>query len=333
MDKFMKLLPGLVMTAVLGWLAMVVQNLPFMQKVHFSSLIIAILFGMVINNLIKMPAILATGIRFASKKILRLAIILLGFKLSLTQILQVGGKGLIVVVVTTTATMFFAAWIGKRLGLEEKIALLIGAGTAICGASAIAAVAPVVDAEEKDTTFAIAAITLFGTVSMFIYPLLFKFLHLSTVFYSIWAGSTIHEVAQVVAAGFAVSDQVGQFATLVKLARVLLVIPIAVLLGLRQARRKGVQSRSWREVAIPWFVFGFLAMVCVNSLQILPTNWHSGLVTLDAFLLTWAMSGLGLETSLEKMKKVGLRPFYAGFITTIFIAVFGYLLASLIYLV
>lgn len=331
MGKFMKLLPGLAVTALLGWLAMVVQNLPFMQKLHFSSLIIAILLGIVINNLVKMPAILAQGIRFASKKILRLAIILLGFKLSLTQILQVGGKGLIVVVLTTTATMFFAAWIGKRLHLEEKIALLIGAGTAICGASAIAAVAPVVDAEEKDTTFAIAAITLFGTVSMFIYPLLFKLLHLSDVFYSIWAGSTIHEVAQVVAAGFAVNDQVGQFATLVKLARVLLVIPIAVLLGLRQAKRKGVQSQNWREVAIPWFVFGFLAMVCINSLQILPGGLHSGLVSLDGFLLTWSMAGLGLETSLEKMKKVGLRPFYAGFVTTIFIAVFGYLIASVIY--
>jgi uncharacterized integral membrane protein (TIGR00698 family) len=246
--------------------------------------------------------------------------------------------------------MFFTIWLGKRMGLDDRLTMLIGAGTSICGASAIAAVAPVVKAEEKDTSFAIAAITLFGTLSMFVYPILYKLLHLPEMLYSIWAGSSIHEVAQVVAAGFAAGEGAGEFATLVKLARVLLIIPITLALGWREARRADDQGndpqypqvsgceegkanrRTGRgKMLIPWFVFGFLAMVIVNSVQVVPTDVVKNIVRLDAFLLTWSMVGLGLETSLEKMRKVGLKPFYAGFIVTIFIALVGFVMANLVF--
>lgn len=357
MKHVQKLLPGLIFTALLAWFAMYVQTVPMVEMLHLSSLILAILLGMVINNLVKLPGFLSDGIRFSAKKILRLAIILLGFKLSFADVLQIGGKGLIAVTVVTAATMLFTIWLGKRMGLDEKLTMLIGAGTSICGASAIAAVAPVVKAEEKDTSFAIAAITLFGTLSMFVYPILYKLFHIPEMLYSIWAGASIHEVAQVVAAGFAAGEGAGEFATLVKLARVLLVIPITLILGWREARKtvdeahegndvlsgamleranNGMAGRSEQKagrgkMVIPWFVFGFLAMVIVNSVGILPTTTVQGIVKFDGFLLTWSMVGLGLETSLEKMKKVGLKPFYAGFVVTVFIAILGFLLANIVY--
>lgn len=332
MEQLKKLLPGLLFTAALAWLSMQIQQLEWMERLHFSSLIIAIIIGMIINNVVKLPASLGEGIRFSSKKLLRLAIILLGFKLSFAQVADIGGRGLILVTIVTTVTMVFAVWVGKRFGLDEGLALLIGAGTSICGASAVAAVAPVVKAEEKDTTFAIATVTLFGTLAMFIYPLLYRVFDLPDVFYALWTGSSIHEVAQVVAAGFAAGEEAGQFATVVKLTRVLLLIPMTVLLGYLQNRKAGKTEGAGQKVAIPWFVFGFLAMVIVNSLGIVPAPWVKTLVKIDGFLLTWAMAGLGLVTSLDKMRKVGLKPFYAGFVTWLFIAVFGFVVAWLLFI-
>ncbi|AZR73223.1 hypothetical protein BBF96_07395 [Anoxybacter fermentans] len=331
MDKLIKYIPGLIFTAILAWISMQIQKIDFIAKMHFSSLIIAILLGIFIKNIFKVPQVFEAGIHFTLKKILRLAIILLGFKLSFAEVAQIGGRGLVLVIIVTTCTMIFAVLLGKKLKLGERLSLLIGAGTSICGASAVAAVGPIIDAEEKDTTFAIATVTIFGTIAMFLYPLFYRFFHLPNIFYAVWAGSSIHEVAQVVAAGFAAGEQAGQFATLVKLTRVLLLIPIAVLLGIRQMKKEGAAGKL-KKVTIPWFVFGFLAVVIINSIDVLPKNMVNGLVSLDGFLLTWAMAGMGLETSLEKMKKVGIKPFYVGLVTWLFIGTIGFFMSRMLFI-
>lgn len=334
-----KITPGLLLTVVIAWLSMRIQQLEAVQNMHFSSLIIAILLGILANNLLRLPSLLDVGIHFAVKKVLRLAIILLGFQLSLSEIGRIGGKGFLLVSIVTAATLIFTLWIGKKLGLDRDLSVLIGAGSSICGASAVAAVAPVIDAKERDTSFAIATVTLFGTIAMFLYPIAFRIFELPNLLYAVWAGSSIHEVGQVVAAGFAAGEDAGQFATLIKLSRVLLIIPAALLIGAVQMKRlrTGSESvpdsnpRSIRGVAIPWFVFGFLAVVLINSLPLLPEPVTQTMVSIDSFLLTIAMAGMGLETNFKNMRTVGMKPFYAGLLTTLFIAVLGFVLSALLF--
>lgn len=332
MEQIKKLVPGIIFTGILAWICIQIQQIKVISNLHFSSLIIAIIAGILINNLIKIPSLFSKGITFSSKKILRLAIILLGFKLSLLEISQIGGNGIILITIVSTATIFFTVWLGGKFGLERNLALLIGAGSSICGASAVAAVAPVIKAEEKDITFAIATVTIFGTIAMFLYPLLYRFLQIPDFIYAVWAGSSIHEVGQVVAAGFAAGDQVGKFATLIKLTRVLLVIPAAIILGVTQIQHEKRNSQGFSKLAIPWFVFGFLAVVIINSVNIIPGNITNSFIVIDSFLLTVAMAGLGLETNLDKMRKVGMQPFYVGLIVSIFIAVFSFILSNILYI-
>lgn len=328
--KSLQLIPGIIITVTLTLLSYAITSLPLISALNLNSLIIAILLGVLIGNLVKLPAQTQPGLTFSSKNILRLAIILLGFKLSLTEIAQIGGKGLLIVLLTTTTTIFFTLWIGHKIKLNRNLSLLIGAGTGICGASAIAAVAPIVKAEEEDTAFAIAIITIFGTISMLAFPFLFRFFHLPKLLYAVWVGSSIHEVAQVVAAGFAVDDVIGQFATVVKLSRVVLIIPVTLLIGFIEIRREKAKSET-TELMIPWFVFGFFIMIIINSLNIVPAAITYKIVSVDTFLLTVAMAGMGLATNFQNIRQVGSKALYVGLISTLFIATCGFILSSLMF--
>lgn len=329
MNKSNAVIKGLLFVTFLAILSYMIETVEWVQSIHLSPLIIAIILGIIVKNVMKLPESFGPGIQFSIKKVLRLAIILLGFRLSFAQVTDIGLKSMMLVTIVTSLTILFSLIIGKKLGLGKGLSTLVGAGSAICGASAIAAVAPVVDAKEKDMTFAIATVTIFGTVSMFLYPLFFQVFHLPDLFYAVWVGSSVHEVAQVVAAGFAAGDQAGQYATLVKLSRVLLVIPFVIVLGVIKVRKN--QTKQNKKIVIPWFVFGFLGVVILNSMHIVPATFTNAMVELDNALLTIAMAGLGLETSLEKMKKVGLKPFYLGLLTTIFISLLGFIMTSLFF--
>lgn len=328
--KSFKLIPGIIVTFILAILSYSLASLPLISYLNLSSLIIAILLGMLIGNLIKLPDLVKPGLVFSSKTILRLAIILLGFKLSITDVSQVGGKGLLIVILTTATTLIFTLWVGKKLQLNRNLTMLIGAGTSICGASAIAAVAPIVKANEEDTAFAIATITIFGTISMLLFPLIYQILNLPELLYAVWAGSSIHEVAQVVAAGFAAGETTGQFATIVKLSRVILIIPVTIIIGLVEIKRMKA-STGTNELIIPWFVFGFLLTIIINSLNLIPAPIVDNIVILDGFLLTVAMAGMGLATNFQNMRKVGTKAFYLGLTTTLFIALYGFILSSIMF--
>lgn len=328
--KSLQLIPGIIVTFILAILSYTLASLPLISYLNLSSLIIAILLGMLIGNLIKLPDLVKPGLVFSSKTILRLAIILLGFKLSIADVSQVGGKGLLIVILTTATTLIFTLWVGNKLQLGRNLTVLIGAGTSICGASAIAAVAPIVKADEEDTAFAIATITIFGTISMLLFPLIYQILNLPELFYAVWTGSSIHEVAQVVAAGFAAGETTGQFATIVKLSRVLLIIPATIIIGLVEIKRMKAKAGT-NELTIPWFVFGFLLTIIINSLNLIPVPVVDNIVILDGFLLTVAMAAMGLGTNFQNMRKVGTKAFYLGLATTLFIASYGFILSSLMF--
>ncbi len=328
-----KYLPGLLLTSTIAIISTQLQQLGIIKRMHLSSLILAILLGVLINNIVQLPPAVRPGIQFSMKKILRLAILGLGFRLSLAQVTEVGGKGLILVIVVTFATLIFAKWIGEKLGLSSNQSVLLAAGTAICGASAIAAASSVLpedDEIEDDITVAIGTITLFGTLAMVLYPVTQQILQLPTLVYAAWTGSSVHEIAQVVAAGFAVGQEGGQYAILIKLTRVLLIIPVTIALGIRQLKKER-SSGERKAITIPWFVFGFLAVVLFNSANILAANLVAGLVAIDGFLLSVAMAGMGLETNFAKMRQVGAKPVYAGLWTTLFISLLGLILSGLLF--
>ena len=324
-----KAIPGLLLSSMLAYLCVFIPKISLLSQFHINSLIIAIVLGMFIKNIFPLPSIFEPGIRFAFKQVLRLAIVLLGFKLSLGDIGQIGGKGIFLVTVVTGGTLIFTGWLGKKIGLERSLAFLIGAGSSICGASAIAAVAPVIEARDQDIAFAVATVTIFGTFAMFLYPVLYHLLHLPDIFYAVWAGSSIHEVAQVVAAGFAIGDQVGEYATVVKLTRVLLVIPTIFIFGFQDAKKDS--DKLFNKGTFPLFVFGFCAVVLINSFSWIPRDMAETLISLDNILMTVAMVGLGLGADFNKLKVVGLKPLYAGLGISLFISLFSFVLTGLLY--
>lgn len=328
-QKLKQNFPGLLFTTFIALSAIRIQNTSFFQSINLSSLIIAILIGMFIKNIFIIPAILGPGINFSMKTVLRLSIILLGFKLSFSDLNALGEKTLLLITLITLSTLLFTFFIGKKLKLNTNLSLLIASGCSICGAAAIAAVAPTIDAEKEETTFAIATITIFGTISMFIYPLLFHLFDMSNMLYAVWVGSSIHEVAQVVAAGFAGGTETGQYATLVKLARVLLIIPTTILLA--YFKPKKTSSTKISKVTVPWFVFGFIFIVILNSSNIIPESIIKYLNSINNLLLTIAMVAMGLEINFNKIKSVGLKPIYLGLFASIFITSISYFLTSLLY--
>ncbi len=329
--KIRNYLSGMLFVLCLTAIAVFLQGMSVSKHLGLSAIIISILIGMLVKNVIGVHNSMHLGINFCSKKVLRLAIILLGFKLSLLDISKIGYSALIVILISTTLTLILARVIGKKLGISRNLSILIGAGTSICGASAIVAVNAVSKSEnEEETSFAVAVVTILGTIFMFLYPFCFHLFTISTDAYALWTGASIHEVAQVVAAGFAISPTIGSSATIVKLTRVLMVIPVTIILSIRESRRKqSSEQPSLSAITIPWFVLLFLLVVCINSLKILPIEISSQLVILDNYLMAAAMVALGLETSILAIKQTGLKPLYLGIILSFFISVVSLLIIEI----
>jgi len=235
-----------------------------------------------------------------------------------------------VIVLTLVATFAFTKWFGRMLGVDRKLAELIAAGTSICGASAVIATNTVTNAHDEDVAYAVACVTVFGSIAMFGYPLLPGVLHLSPHAFGLWAGASIHEIAQVVAAAFQDGKQAGDFGTIAKLSRVTLLAPVVISLGF--LARAGAESHAHRHRAgapIPWFVLGFIALVGVNSVVTVPGAFKFAIVTLTTFLLSMALAAMGLETDIRKLRAKGLRPLLLGLASFLFIATFSLALVKM----
>lgn len=312
-------LPGVALTFAIATAAYVLRLIPGVST--FSALILAILIGIVFHNLVGTPAICKAGIKFSMRRVLRFAIILYGLQLTLTQLASVGIVGFLAICATLAATFLFTVQAGKLIGVERKLAELVGAGTAVCGAAAVVATNTVTEGSEEDVAYGVACVTAYGTIAMFLYPLLPQLLHLDARGYGLWSGSSIHEVAQVVAASLQNGQLSGDFALIAKLTRVALLAPLVLSLGFLRARRRGDNRAS---APAPWFVFGFLAVVIVNSSMAIPPDLKSGLIQATPFLLAMATAAMGLETDIRKLMAKGFRPFLLGGLASLFVATLAF---------
>ncbi|MBP1846383.1 putative integral membrane protein (TIGR00698 family) [Rhizobium petrolearium] len=320
-----QLLPGLFLTAAIATTAIVIRNLTGWMAL--SPLIVSILIGMLIRNALPLSATAEPGIAFSLRRILRFGIVLLGLQVTLAQILSLGGAGLAMVALTLVATFLAIRIVGRAMGVEQELTDLIAAGTSVCGASAVIAANTVVRGKQEHVAYAVACVTLFGSLSMLIYPLLAGPLGLDARGYGLWTGATIHEVAQVVAAAFQGGDVAGQFGTISKLARVVMLAPLIMTLAF--AMRSGVEGPAKASAPMPWFVLGFIGMMLVNSAVAIPTGASQTLVTLTNFLLSMALAAMGLHTDIRKLKAEGWRPLALGAFGWLFIAAFGYAMLKL----
>ncbi len=324
------ILPGLLMASVVAGSAYWLRELPGMTA--FSPLILAILIGTAFHNFVGTPAIAKAGVAFSMRRLLRFGIILLGFQLTVSQIIEVGYRGFLVIAATLATTFIFTVQMGKLLGVERKLAQLIAAGTSICGASAVIAANTVTNGDDEDVAYAVACVTIFGSVAMFAYPLLPTLLHLDPHAFGLWTGASVHEIAQVVAAAFQDGKAAGEFGTIAKLSRVMLLAPTIIALGWLASRntalRNSVSTTSSRP-PMPWFVLGFIAVVGLNSLIPLPAPDKAHIAALTTFLLSVALAAMGLETDIRKLTARGIRPALLGALAFLFIASFSLALIKL----
>jgi uncharacterized integral membrane protein (TIGR00698 family) len=323
------ILPGLLMASVVAASAYWLRALPGMTA--FSPLILAILIGTAYHNFLGTPAIARPGVAFSMRRLLRFGIILLGFQLTVSQIIEVGYRGFLIIAATLTATFVFTVWTGKLLGVERKLAQLIAAGTSICGASAVIAANTVTNGDDEDVAYAVACVTIFGSVAMFAYPLLPALLHLDPHAFGLWTGASVHEIAQVVAAAFQDGKAAGEFGTIAKLSRVMLLAPTIIALGwlASRSRTSPETTATASRPPMPWFVLGFVAVVGLNSLIPIPAADRTAIAAVTTFLLSVALAAMGLETDIRKLSARGIRPALLGALAFLFIASFSLALIKL----
>ncbi|MDE7144939.1 MAG: YeiH family protein, partial [Duncaniella sp.] len=306
----------------------------FLKEISFSPMIIGIILGMLYSNSLRtnLPDTWVPGIQFCSKKILRLGIILYGFRLTFQDIVNVGVSGIVVDAIIVVVTILGGIWIGRLLKMDRDTALLTSVGSGICGAAAVLGAESTIRTQPYKTAVAVATVVIFGTISMFFYPIAYRsgWLDLSPQEMGIYSGSTLHEVAHAVGAGNAMGTEVSNVAIIVKMIRVMLLVPVLLVLGFWVARRGSDAETSAEKgkVSIPWFALGFLAVIGFNSLDLLPAVFVDAINYFDTFLLTMAMAALGAETSIDKFKKAGAKPFVLAFCLDVWLIIGGYILAK-----
>ena len=280
--------------------------------------IIALFMGTIINSFFH-PAWMKPALKFTSKKILKGAIILLGASLSVNTIFSVGKMTFFVMIFTFAMCFGGGFFIRKLFGLNWKLSNLISAGTGICGGSAIAAIAPVIDAEDKDIAFAMSSTFLFDMVMVALYPIMGRLLGMSDVAFGIWAGTSVNDTASVVASGYAFSEAAGDFATMVKLTRTIAIIPTVLVfawIGIRMKKKEMQAGGDGKKVnmmkIIPWFIGGFLALAIINSIGLIPVAVSGMMKSASKFLMVTALAAIGLGTSVTDFKKAGLAPMFYG---------------------
>lgn len=337
-------LHGILLIALFSFAAFYIAEIPFVKKLSFSPLIVGIILGMLYANSLrnKLPETWVPGIKFCTKQILRAGIVLYGFRLTLTQVVEVGLPAIVIDSVIVVGTIFLGIGFGRVLKMDKDTSLMTATGSAICGAAAVLGAEPVVKCESHKTAIAVSTVVIFGTISMFLYPIMYRIGMLdglSNMEVAIYTGSTLHEVAHVAGAGNAMdpADTLGiaGTATITKMIRVMMLAPVLVVMGLALSSRGGKYG-SKGKITVPWFAFGFIGVICVNSLlqylfavdsvKDIPLN--GAIEYIDTFMLTMAMTALGTDTSIDKFKKAGAKPFVLALMLYVWLVVGGYLLVK-----
>jgi uncharacterized integral membrane protein (TIGR00698 family) len=325
-----QLLPGLALTGAIAFASIQMGRIGWLQSNGISALTLAIVLGMVVGNTVhsRLGAMTGAGVTFSKANLLRLGIVLYGLRLTFQDIGNVGWTGVAIDATVLCSTFGLACVLGTRVfGLDRKTAMLIGAGSSICGAAAVMATEPVVRGRAEQVMVAVATVVVFGTLAIFLYPVLYhlvsqyRLFDLSPTAYGVFAGSTIHEVAQVVAAGRAVGEQAANTAVIAKMVRVMMLAPFLIILSAylsrSSAKEAGADAAGSVDegnasprggIVIPWFALGFVAVAGLNSLAVLPHAVVRQVTDIDTVLLAMAMAGLGLTTHVSAIRKAGIRP-------------------------
>ena len=328
------MLHGILLMALFACAAFYIGEVDMMKAISFSPMIIGIILGMLYANSLRnnLPETWTPGIVFCSKRILRIGIILYGFKLTFQDITAVGLPAIIIDAIVVIVTILLGVFVGRLLKMDRSIALLTACGSAICGAAAVMGVDGAIRPKPYKTAVSVATVVIFGTLSMFLYPILYRagIFDMPADQMGIFAGSTIHEVAHVVGAGNAMGPEISDSAIIVKMIRVMMLVPVLLVIAFFVAR--DVENREdgsgvKTKIQVPWFAIMFLLVICFNSLDLLPASVVSFITTLDTFLLTMAMTALGAETSIEKFKKAGFKPVLLAAIIYCWLIGGGYCLA------
>lgn len=341
-------LHGILLIALFSFAAFYIAEIPFVKSMSFSPLIVGIILGMLYANSLrnKLPETWVPGIKFCTKQILRTGIVLYGFRLTLSQVAAVGLPAVVIDTIIVAGTIFLGIWFGKMLKMDSDTSIMTATGSAICGAAAVLGAEPVVKCEGHKTAIAVSTVVIFGTISMFLYPVMYRsgmLDSLSDTAVAIYTGSTLHEVAHVAGAGNAMdpTDALGiaGTATITKMIRVMMLAPVLVIMGFALSGRKKndkTANAGKSKITIPWFAFGFIGIICVNTLLQMMTGaatvkdipLNGAIEYIDTFMLTMAMTALGTETSIDKFKQAGAKPFILAFLLYIWLVGGGYLLAK-----
>lgn len=339
---------GILLIALFSFAAFYLSEIPFVRQLSFSPLIVGILLGMLYANSLRnrLPETWVPGIKFCTKQILRAGIVLYGFRLTLTEVAAVGIPAVVIDLIIVAGTIFLGVWLGKLLKMDRDTALMTATGSSICGAAAVLGAEPVVKCEGHKTAIAVSTVVIFGTLSMFLYPIMYRagiLDGLSNMEVAVYTGSTLHEVAHVAGAGNAM-DPTDEFgiagtATITKMIRVMMLAPVLVIMSFVLAGRNRSTSGSSDgkgSIAIPWFAFGFIGVICLNSLlqyafgvesvKDIPLN--GAIEYVDTFMLTMAMTALGTDTSIDKFRQAGAKPFLLAGLLYIWLVAGGYLLVK-----
>lgn len=330
-------LNGILFVALFSMSAMYIANYPFVKQFGLSPLIIGIVIGVLYANTLrsKLPDEWVPGIIFSTKTLLRIAIIFYGFRLTFQKIADVGLSGILVSLIMVATTFIIGYFVGTKIfKFDKDTTILISAGSSICGAAAVLATEPVINAKPYKSVVAVSTVVIFGTLSMFLYPLAYKagYIPFTGSEMGLYIGGTIHEVAHVIGAGSAIGEFVAKDAVIVKMLRVMMIAPFLIILSILLAKTgKNIKGKSKTKLSIPWFAVLFIFVACFNSLNIVPQTILSGINSLDTFLLTMAMTALGMETNANKFKGIGLKPIYIAFVLYVWLIIGGYFITKAIY--
>jgi uncharacterized integral membrane protein (TIGR00698 family) len=317
------ILPGVLVAAATALVATLLAR--FVPLV--GAPVLAIVLGILFRLLVRLPPALQPGFAFSARQVLQSAIIVSGFGLSLGVVVRTGWDTLPVTVGTVAVALVLAPIVGRMLKLDTVLEHLVGVGTAICGASAIAAVASVIEPLESDVSLAIATIFFYNIVAVLTFPALGGLMHMTQSQFGVWAGTAINDTSSVVAAGYAFGADAGQHATIVKLARATFILPIVAIVAVVHARaqRAGGVHVPWRKV-VPWFILWFVVAACINTTGVIPAGWHPGITQASTFLISIALAAIGVQTEVARLARSGARPLALGFVLWIAVAAVSLLL-------
>ena len=337
-------LHGVLLIALFALSAFFIAGFDWVKSLSLSPLIVGIILGMIYANTLRrfMPAEWAPGIKICTKQILRTGIVLYGFRLTIQEVFEIGASALWVDCIVIVGTIFLGLLFGKMLKMDRDTTLMTSTGSAICGAAAVLGAEPVVKCEAHKTAVAVSTVVIFGTLSMFLYPIVYRMgiLDLTTQQWAIYTGGTLHEVAHVVGAGNAMDPEgalhIADQATISKMIRVMLLAPVLLVMAFALSKRGGNEGGK-RKIAVPWFAFGFIGIILLNSvLQSCSFIPNEGLNTcieyinvIDTFMLTMAMTALGTDTSIDKFKAAGAKPFLLALMIYVWLLVGGYALVKI----